>query len=86
MKKLQRWRDEDGTDLAFAVQSVMSATDDSPRLQHSITVTEIDRALDRVAFTSSFSSIDLRKMEAGQPQQIHVADELTLIFCRPHSP
>lgn len=83
MKALQRWRDADGPDLASVVQSVMSTTDDSPRPQHRITVTEIDRTLDRVASTSSFSSFDLReKIKVSQPQPIHVADELTMIFCR----
>jgi hypothetical protein len=56
----------------------MSATDPEPQSSPSVTLREIDTALDRIAATSSFSSADLRARIDGKTVDIIL--ELSRIF------
>jgi DNA ligase 4 len=59
MKDLQSWRTSDGMGFASCVERVMAAIDTDLRLDLGVTLEGIDEILDRIAATSSFSSIDL---------------------------
>jgi len=61
LKDLQNWRTVDGSDLASCVERVMAATDSKPGPGPSVALEELDKILDRIAATSSFSSVDLRE-------------------------
>lgn len=61
MKDLQNWRTKGNIDFASCVDRVMSATDIEPRPGPDVTLKEIDEVLDRIAATSSLSSVTLRE-------------------------
>ena len=86
LKQLQNWRTRDGADFASCVERVMSATDSEPRPGSSVTLEELDEILDRIAATSSFSSVDLReRIEAKYAEPIRTQDALSTIFRRLYS-
>ena len=59
--ELRRLQGHEGMDFASAVQQVLSATDDISRPHPSISIEQVDQALDRLASTCSFSSSKLRE-------------------------
>jgi DNA ligase 4 len=70
-----------GMDFASCVERVMSATDSEPRHGPSATVEELDETLDRIAVTSSFSSVNLRKrIKERHAEPIRTDDALSGIF------
>jgi DNA ligase 4 len=86
LKDLQNWRTIDGSDLASCVERVMAATDSEPRLGPSVALEELDEILDRIAATSSFSSVDLReRVKAKYMEPIRTNDALSIIFRRLNS-
>ncbi|KAF2190305.1 hypothetical protein K469DRAFT_723135 [Zopfia rhizophila CBS 207.26] len=86
LKQLQNWRTRDGADFASCVERLMSATDTGTRYGSSITLEELNETLDRVAATSTFSSIELRqRMEAKYAEPIRTHDVLSRIFRRLYS-
>jgi DNA ligase-4 len=86
LKQLQRWRTRDGADFASCVEHLMSATDAETRCGSSVTLEELDETLDRIAATSSFSSIHLReRMQAKYSEPIKTQDTLARVFRRLHS-
>jgi DNA ligase-4 len=87
MKDLQSWRTSDGMDFASCVEHVIAATDPEHRPGPNVTLEELDEILDRIAATSSFSSIDLRRrMKEKYAEPIRVNDALSSIFRRLKSP
>jgi DNA ligase-4 len=81
LKDLQRWRAMDGSDSASCVERVMAATDSELRPGPSMTLEELDEILDRIAATSSFSSVDLReRVKAKYMEPIRSNDALSRIF------
>jgi DNA ligase-4 len=64
----------------------MSATDAETRCGSSVTLEELDKTLDRIAATSSFSSIELReRIQANYSEPIKTQDVLARVFRRLHS-
>jgi DNA ligase 4 len=64
----------------------MAATDSESRPGPSVALEELDEILDRIAATSSFSSVDLRKqVKAKYMEQILTNDVLSIIFRRLNS-
>ncbi len=81
LKDLQNWRTNDGMNFASCVERVMSATDSEPRHGPSATVEELDETLDRIAATSSFSSVYLReRIKEKHAEPIRTDDALSGIF------
>jgi DNA ligase-4 len=86
LKQLQNWRTRDGADFASCVEHLMSATDAETRCGSSVTLEELDETLDRIAATSSFSSIELReRMQAKYSEPIKTQDALARVFRRLYS-
>lgn len=72
--------------LSTCVEHIMLKTDAEPKLDPSVTLEELDEILDRIAATSSFSSVGLRrkiKMKYAQP--VLPQNVLSTIFRRLHS-
>jgi DNA ligase 4 len=86
MKELGNWRHEDGPDFATAVQRVLSAAEICSTACPSLTLVEIDQALDWIASRSRFSSDHIRqKTRAAGAGPSCVQEELSKIFRRLHS-
>ena len=62
LKELQHWRSQNGTDFASYVERIIFTTDPEPKPSPDVTLNEIDTALDRIAATSSFSSLELSRI------------------------
>lgn len=78
--ELRHPQEHEGVDFASAVQQVLSVTDDDHESIHSLTIVDLDHALDRLAVICPFSSRKLRTSMGnvhGEP-----IDELMRIFRR----
>jgi DNA ligase 4 len=81
LKDLQNWRTRDGSDLASCVERVITATDFGSRPGTSVTLEELDKILDRIAATLSFSSVDLReRVKVKYIERIQTNNALSGIF------
>jgi DNA ligase 4 len=60
-KGLQNWRTIDGSDLASCVDRVIATMDSELRPGPSVALEELDEILDRIAATSSFSTVEQEK-------------------------
>jgi DNA ligase-4 len=71
LKELRSWRHPDRQDFASTVHRVAAMTNVAPPHQRSVTITEIDETLDRIASISPFSSDTLKdKVKSGYPQPV----------------
>jgi len=81
MTELRSWRTGDDIDFASCVKRVITATDPGPRPGLTVTLKELDELLDRIAATSPFLSIDLRRrVREKYPEPIRIDEELAVMF------
>ena len=83
MRELQRWQSDRGLDFASAVEKVLSATSPSPSPSSTVTIDDVDEALDQIAAVCPFSSPKIRQGRNDEPSE--AISGLTRLFCRADS-
>jgi DNA ligase-4 len=82
MSELQRWKANNGPDFASCVECVIVITDCEPRLGPNMTLSEINKVLDQIAASSSFSSVALKERIKEKYSQSIRRDNLLLRLFR----